>query len=61
MENSPNREQARCKYCDFQARAGAEGRSELEKHCKEHHPEEWNRLVDNFLTEFVYRKEPRAN
>ena len=45
----------------FKRAAAPKAARELEKHCK-HHPEEWNRLVDNFLTEFVYRKKnTRAN
>jgi len=56
MESSPKKETAKCNYCDFRPDSGRDSRVQLENHCKRMHPEEWNRLVDNFLTEFVHRK-----
>ncbi len=56
MESLPKKETAKCSYCDFQPESGRDSRVQLENHCKQVHPEEWNRLVDSFLTEFVHRK-----
>ena len=58
MDPSPRTEVTKCRYCDFQASPAQDVRTQMEIHCKQAHPDEWNHMVDSFLTEIGYKKNP---